>query len=929
MKKSITFLLSLFALFSVLNAQNGTLRGTISDSGTGEVISFANVLVSELGTGTTSDLDGNFSLELPAGTYQLVISFLGYANMTIDGISIKEKEVSSISPQLLEEGTLLAEVTVTAKQISNTEAAIATIKRRSPILLDGVSSQTFSKLGDSNASEAIKRIAGVSIEGGKNVYVRGLGDRYTKTLLNGMNIPGLDPDKNTVQMDIFPTNIIDNILVYKSFSPNLPADFSGGIVDIITKDFPEEKSYHLGFSLGFNPAANLNSNFLDYKGSKTDFLGFDNGERALKFSPYTNIPDEALDQPQLHDLTKSFSPTMAATPSKSSLNTSFSFSTGDQKNIGDKTIGYIAAINYSNNFVHYNDAFYGNYVTDTENKLFSDKTTTGAVSTNNVLFSGLVGAAFKTKKHKISFNYLRIQNGEDRSANLIAVETDINPATVYRDVLHYTQRTINSFKLNGKHSFGDGHFNILWNVSPTWIEVDEPDLRATGFELTSDGDFLIRPSIGADISRSFRNLKEASYNGKVDVEWNYKQWSGLDSKLKFGINMLQKERDYGIQSFLFRVKNQSSLELMGDPNRLLIADNIWQPDSERGTYVKGNFEPANTFNAIQTILAGYAMTELAVTNQFKATLGARVEKADNYYTGQNNQGTILLKDEKVLDEMDVLPSLNLIYSPVEKMNIRFSYNKTLARPSFKEKSIAQIQDKVSDRTFIGNLDLIESKIQNLDLRWETFFSQGQLVSISGFFKSLKNPIELESYNELSPSDYTPRNQDKATVYGIELEFKKNLSFIGAGWSNFDIGGNTSLIKSLIKRNNQAVNLYSSEYRQMVGQSPYLINASLGYKNIEMGFEVNTSYNVQGARLIIVGIGINPDVYEQPFQQWNAKISKLLGASQQIKISASVNNILGSIKQFTYDGGDQNTGDYYWAKYSPGTSFSVGASLKFH
>lgn len=926
MKKFFIFFISVFVLVGISKAEIGTLRGVITDSQTGEVISFANVLVSELGTGTTSDLDGNFSIELEEGTYSLVVSFLGYANLTIKDVSVKAKTVNNISPKLMEEGTLLEEVTVTATQLNNTEAAVATIKRRSSILLDGVSSQTFSKVGDGNAGEAIKRVTGVSIEGGKNVYVRGLGDRYTKTLLNGMNIPGLDPDRNTVQMDIFPTNIIDNILVYKSFSPDLPADFSGGIVNIVTKDFPEEKSYRLSFSVGYNPTANLNSNFLNYKGSKTDIIGFDNGERALGFYPGTNIPDEALDNIQLYNLTKSFSPTLAATNVKSSLNSSFSFSAGNQKNIGTNTLGYFAAINYTNNYNHYNDAFYGSYVVDENNHLFSDKSTSGRVSTNNVLLSGLFGLAFKTKQHKLSFNYLRIQNGEDQSAKLIAIETDVNPATVYRDVLYYTERSVNSFKLSGKHKFKNSNFELSWNLSPTWIEVDEPDLRATGFELTSDGDFLIRPSIGADISRSFRNLKESSYNGKIDLVWNYKQWSGLDSKFKFGVNYLNKERDYSIQSFLFRVKNQSSLNLKGDANRLLIEDNLWRPETERGTYVKGNFEPANTFNAQQRVLAGYAMTELAFTQKMKAVLGLRAEKVDNYYTGQNNLGTIILNKKKVLDELDILPSLNLIYSPTENMNIRASYNKTLARPSFKEKSIAQIQDKVSNRTFIGNLDLVETQIHNLDLRWDLFFNQGQLVSISGFYKNLINPIELESYNELSPSDYTPRNQKEAKVYGVEVEVKKSLSFIASALSNFNIGGNASLIKSVIKRDND-VALYTSENRQMVGQSPYLVNASLGYKNSDIGLEFNTSYNIQGARLFIVGVGINPDVYEQPFNQWDAKVSKVFGDAQQWKLSVSANNLLGSINQFTYDGGDLNTGNFYWGKYYRGRSFSVNVSLK--
>lgn len=919
---------TIFLLFAGSALASGIIRGVVTDANTGETVPFANIFVTELSTGTVTDLDGNFNLELPEGTYSITFSYIGYAEYKVEEVNAKEGEVNVMNIQLKEEGTTLAEIVVTAKQIKNTDAAIATLKRKSTKLLDGVSSQTISKIGDSNAADAIKRVSGVSTEGGKYIYVRGLGDRYTKTLLNGMAIPGLDPDKNTVQMDIFPTNIIDNIVVFKTFSPDLPADFTGGIVDISTKDFPDESNTNISVSAGYNPNMNFINNFRSYEGGATDWMGFDDGTRALPFSTQQNIPDVSTDNQLINTLTSSFGKEMAAKEYNNTINTAASISHGNQINFGDNSIGYIAAVNYRNDYSHYEEAEFGSYLLDPNTQGINlENNQRGAFSTHNVLFSGLAGLAFKTKKHKISASYLLIQNGEDKVASLEVNDFDENPSKILRDILEYSQRTIHNIKASGKHSFGEGKFTANWSFSPTFIKVDEPDIRSTGFELTSDGEYKLQPSIGAEVTRTFRNLQETSYNGKVDLEYKFAQWSGLESKLKLGANVLRKERDFSIQNYVFRALSQSSLNLEGNPDNIFIDENLWTPGSSQGVYIKGNYEPANTFNATQSIIAGYAMTELAITDALKAVLGARIEKADNHYTGISNDGSDIYNNEQVLDEIDILPSANFIYNLTERSNLRVSYNHTLARPSFKEKSIAQIQDRISGRTFIGNLDLIETKIKNADIRWESFFKGSEMVSLSVFYKDLVNPIEMESYNELSPDNFTPRNQDRATVFGAEIEMKKNLDFIAEGLSNLSVGMNASYVSSRIKRE---VNIesYDSEYRQMVGQSPYLVNANIGYKNFEKGFEINVGYNVQGPKLAIVGLGLNPDVYEMPFHSLDAKASYRLGATNNWKVSISAGNLMNSERVFEYDGGTKNDGTYIWSLYKPGINFSAGLSYSF-
>ena len=284
------FITALSLLISInLNAQNGIIRGTVADETTGEALISVTVMAEGTIKGTVTDLDGKFNLSLEPGKYNIKFSFVSYETRTLTDVSVLPGEVTLLENLLLKSSTIgLSEVVISASMTRNTEGAVMAIKMNSPNLLDGISSANFRKMGDSDAASSMKRVPGVSVEGGKYVYVRGLGDRYTKTILNGVDIPGLDPDRNTMQMDIFPTTLIDNIIVHKSFSAELPADFTGGVVDITVKDFPDEKKGNISFSTSFNPDYHFRNDFLTYEGGKTDFLGFDDGSRSIPAT--TNIP---------------------------------------------------------------------------------------------------------------------------------------------------------------------------------------------------------------------------------------------------------------------------------------------------------------------------------------------------------------------------------------------------------------------------------------------------------------------------------------------------------------------------------------------------------------------------------------------------------------------------------------------------------------
>ncbi len=917
---------------SLLLAQSGTISGVITDANNNETIPFANVLIVGSSEGFTTDLDGVFSYELAEGTYSLEVSYLGYQNQIVDGIIVKSGEVTKLDIAISEDSQQLEEIVITAKQLRNTENAVMAIQRRSTNVVNGISSQSIRKNGDSNAGAAIKRVTGVSIDGGKYVFIRGLGDRYSKTILNGLEIPGLDPDRNSLQVDVFPTNIIDNLLVSKTSRADFSGDFTGGVVNISTKDFPEEKTMSVSLGLGYNPNMHFNSNFLSSQRSGTDFLGFDNGLRDLNVNKFQPI-QSPIDDPILTQLTSRFQNNMAVERRNSLANGNFGFTVGNQIQKGEMTIGYNAVLGYRNSTKFFQDVQYNNFIKSTnieESELLQDRESRGDLGTNNTLLSGMVGTALKYKNHKFSVMALHLQNGEAKSglferSNFIRASN-----TLISDNIEYTERSISNFLLTGNHALSNT-FEIDWKFSPTVSSIQDKDIRITPFKLNDDSTLAFEPSEGAQPRRLWRNLNEINYSGRVDVS-KALTFYGKEIELQFGGSNVYKQRDYEILSFLINVKGQNFLDLTGDPNELLLPENLWTPESQIGTFVAGNFEPANTYDATQHTLGGYMMADLEVVAGLKVNAGVRVEKFTHNYTGQNNTGTIVYNDERILDELDLLPSINLVYGLTENMSLRTSYSKTVARPSFKEASIAQIYDAISDQTFIGNIDIQQTNVDNYDIRWEAFYEEGQMFSVSGFYKDFTNPIELVAFSSSAPNDLQPRNIGNARVAGVEIEFRKNLGFASENLKTLYAGANFTYVNSQVELDQSENGEFESRVtngrvgetigttRQMQGQAPYIINGYINYTHPENAWEANLSYNVQGPSLAIVGIGLNPDVFTAPFHDLGFKISKQFGENDKFRLSAGANNLLNSTKERLYK--SFGTEDQIFSQFRPFRTFSL-------
>ncbi|GGE14405.1 TonB-dependent receptor [Psychroflexus salis] len=938
MKFNFLFFLLLFSGLGI--AQDGILRGTVSDGELNDVLPFADVKILNTTKGTSTDFDGNYQLNLEPGIYTISFSFVGYQSINISDVEVKANHTKTVNVTLNLSSDSLDEVIITTTAKRNTEQSVLNLQKSSSVVMDGLSAESMEKAGASNVASAVKRVPGVSIQGGKFVYVRGLGDRYTKSLLNGVDIPGLDPDKNTVQMDIFPSNMIQNVLVSKTASADLPADFTGGVVDINLRDFSAKEEYSISFGSSFNPTMHFNGDFVKGETEVTDFFGFDNGSRDLPISPNLDIPAAVgngtnANGVNIADVTRSFNPNLGPLRSTSDADFNLSFSTANQFSLeNNRKIGYQAAFALRNTVEYFEDFEQNFFFKPAETEQFQiipNRTQIGDVGIRNNLMSALGGVSYQTEQSKYKFNIIHLQNAESKAGLFTGRTLILDDIEVKRDNIEYSERALTNLLFEGKHTSKDANWITEWKVSPSFSKVEDKDVRVTPFEVTNQG-FSIRPSTAGAPQRIWRNLEEVNMVGKLDFTKKHNLFN-RQAKLKFGAAYIYKERDFSIDQYLISFRGSNAVPVNGNSNNILIEDNIWSADNDGGFFIQGNFQPANTFNSSAQIRAAYAMEEFKITEKLKSIVGLRFEQYVLNYTGQNNQGDIVLNDEEVINDANLYPSANFIYEYSDNSNFRLSYSNTTARPSFKEASIAQIFDPLTNLTFVGNIDVEPSFIQNFDVRYERYSQTGGMIALSGFYKDFTDPIEMVAF-PTRPTNIEPRNVGSARVLGVEVELRQKLDFTPA-LEKFSVNMNVSLIDSdvemdprefesrqLAARDGQTID----DTRELQGQSPFLINFSLNYDDFDNGWQSGLFYNVQGETLEVVGIRNVPDVYTQPFHNLSFQLTKTFGENNNSSINFGISNLLNDTIRSYYK--SFNSESEIFSKRKIGQAFSVGYSLKF-
>ncbi len=935
--KIIIIAIILFIPF-LSKSQTGYISGKIVNKNTGETLIGVTVVVPETSKGTVSDLDGNYKIPLSPGTYSLKMSFLSFQETVIKDVVVNPNKVTKLDVQMSESDVKLQEVTVTAKSRKNTESSFLVMKKKSAQVMDGITSEEMSKLGDSDAADALKRVTGVAVQEGKYVYVRGLGDRYSKITLNNAEIPGLDPNKNTVQMDLFPSNVIENISVHKSFTPDLPGSFTGGHVDVITKDFPDKFNLQVSASTGYNPQSNLNDNFISYQGGNTDWLGMDDGTREIpqlykdeisKLDPdgINIITFPYYNYSELRGFSQSFNNQVETENISSGLNQSYEFGIGNQIKLFGKPLGFNLALSYKRNFSYFDNGkatFYEAKVSPSALAVYE----LDEKGTDEVKYAGLVNFNYKlSRNNKIGFTFLKNQGGAKiaRFRRGPFPYESHNHINVVRE-LGYIERSFNSFQVDGKNVFpGLANTEINWLSSYTISEQNEPDLRIFNNLISpSTQEPFIKTNNGP--TRNFRFLDEANFDNKLNIIIPA-NIAGNKAKIKFGGAYVYKYRTSDQTGFEVNPNNCSRI---GDSFNAYLSDSLVNPNTGTGYYytMDYNNDLKNSYTGESYVAAAYSMIDIPIGDKLRIIAGLRYEHSEidvskRYYEESNEvedtTGTELL-------ENDFLPALNLTYELITNMNLRLSATRTLARPVFQEVSSSQFYDYQESVRKYGNPNLKRSLISNFDLRWEYFFQRGEMFGFSLFYKDFKYPIAQRYVPEAVNPEIEFINSDQAQAYGFEVELRKNLSFISP-LKDFSFGVNYSMIKSSVKKpadEVEAVRVVKPDYedtRVMFGQAPYLLNSYLKYTNAKIKFDANVGFNINGEKLMVITKGYAPYIYEQPRADLNFNISKGFGDNFSIKFS--VDNILDSPYKAVHHFEES---DKIYYKYSLGRTYSL--SVKF-
>jgi hypothetical protein len=907
----ISVLISL--AFTPAISQNGSLKGTIVSKTNHETIPGANVFLQGTTLGTSTDLDGNYAINyIPAGEYVVVGSFISYKPDTLYNIKIEKGKTVILNFELEEVVFALEGVNIVAKKQTDTEISMISTIKQSNLIINGVSAAQISKSQDKDAAEVIKRVPGVTIMDDRFVYVRGLSERYNSVWINNTSSPSTESDQRAFSFDVIPSNMIDNILVYKTPAPELPSDFAGATIQIFTKNVPDENHFGISYQASFIEGTSFN-NFYAYKGGKTDFLGFDDGTRKLPgivpstADMYTlqdyrdGTPPEVIQarKTELTAIGRSFQETSTANKSTAPIDNKLSVDFAFNINSDKVKISNVTSLSYKYGFFsdQVQRATFEVYDTINDKSVYI-YSFLDDVYRKNVQIGGIHNWSFTTKRSVYEFRNLFNQIGSSRMTyrNGIDFYRDANKVQAYE--LAYMSRTIYSGQISGNHKFIDDNLILTWIGGFSYGGKLEPDVRriytVSTRVLGDSGEYNYLPykldyasTVNTESNgRLFSETKEYIFTGSVNIE--YKMLFGSwQPSIKAGIYIDDKSRDFHLRTFgISRAAMQQNFnnKILYQPVDSVYADTNF--NFNNGVKLEENTVPEYSYNANTRLIAGYIGLKLPFLNNFSLYGGIRVEKFDRFLGGF--QAVQSETPDIVLDTLNIYPSAVLTYNISNKSLFRLSYGTTVNHPEYREIAPYAFYDFEQSATVYGNPELKDCYIQNLDFRFEYYPSPTDFLNAGFFYKKFRNPIEMNLFPASNGWDFVAVNAIKATDYGAEVEFRKSFASLN-GESAFagmmkkvSFTFNGTYIVGTVEKNDDYVR---DKKRALYGQSPYVINAGLYYQDEMRGWSGSLLFNMIGKRIVIVGTPTIPNVYEMPRALLDFTISKRFGNNFTLKFGA--------------------------------------------
>ncbi len=903
-----------------------TLSGEVKSLETLEPVANAKIFVSgQSGYLQTNDL-GQFSTELPTGTYGLSILHSQLSSHVEKSVQVGPNQSNTLTIELTPSGSELPEFVVVEPYIEGSLAAVLEQRRSNNSVANYLSMEQISKAGDSTAAGALKRVTGLTLVDGQFIFIRGLGERYSSTLLNDANMPSPDPTRRVVPLDLFPTGIIGSIEVQKGYSAKLPAEFGGGSVSLKTISIPDEPFFDVGLSYKHNSQSTGKTGF-SYTGGGDDWTGYDDGTRAIpdrlaeaiaggkELRPNNPFFDGGFTREELAIIGRSLNNTYDLKPTSLDPGLGLDIAGGTRFNLDSgQSFGISAAFEYGDEW-DYRQELRRDYVVSTGDDLALDSEALADTTERQINASGfLTGGISFNDDHSLSANLMLLRNTTDFTEIAEGFNEDLgNSRRIYE--IRWTERDLQSLQLFGNHNypaFSDLQFD--WQYTDSTATFSEPDNRIYRYDRRSDGIFVFSSRNDSN-SRVYRELEDDSQNIKYDLTLPLTFNNQHDITVGFGQHWIKKDRQSDIRRFLF--EDVGSLANQADRTRPLSEILNDQFIAENGYQLIETTRSTDNYFASLDNKATYYNVDYAYDDFLRISLGARREDFSQSVT------TFRLFDPdespitSSLADDSWFPAFSSTYLWGEHQ-FRINYSETATRPDFKELSPAQFKDPVLNRNVIGNPDLEVGTIEHYDMRWDYYFSDAEFISLSLFYKTFDKPIEMTILPG-STRIISFQNAKAAENYGFELEFYKDFSWLNSRLSNFYMSTNLAYIESEIQLSTEVAGGQTNNTRPLQGQSPYVVNVQIGYQNESRGIDASILFNEFGERISEAGTSGRPDVYEQPFRQVDFVYSHQL--TPHWKVSFKAQNLLDEDVLFLQ-------GDETSRRYKKGRDYSLGISYQF-
>lgn len=925
-------LLLAFFTFSVTSfAQTGKIEGKVSDLMTGNIVSGVSISVEGDKAVASTGADGYFVITANAGKkYTIKLTSVGYQTKEITDIEVIAGQVTNLYI-FIEKATKTEDaVIIRASARKETQAALITYQKNTTVVAQVVSAEAIRRSPDKNTGEVLKRVPGSSVQEGKYLVVRGLADRYNQAMLNGVLLSSTEPDRKTFSFDIIPSSMIDNIIINKSFIPELPGEWAGGLIQVNTKDVPARNFFNVQIGTGFNTNT-IGKDFYSYKGSSTDFLGYDNGARALPAGIPNKSTFENLDNGQKAALGASFKNIWTAEKNSSTftpaLNRSLLISGGFSKRFGgNKKIAAIFGINYnrSNKRTEYENRIirYQNNTADIYFDYFNNKynkeVLAGALANITLQLGSNSKISLKNILNVNTSNYATLRNGLDFEGRFAGT-----PDNIRATELAFKANTFFNTQLTGEHNIRKYNAKFNWYGSFNILDQYIPDQRRVQYvqadPTVANSPYIILIPVSKSSqkngSRYYGYLNDYVYTAGGDLSKTF-SIKDLSQTVKAGYFFQVKDRLFDSRPFAIYNPSGSS-QFQNLPQDRVFAPENFGNGTDNKLYFNELAGSSYRYLANSILNAGFLQFDNQITSRLRAVWGLRIEGFDQVI------GSMRKSDPRhVYNKVtDYLPGVNITYKLNDKTNLRLSGSQTVVRPEFRELSTFQFYDFDLGATVAGNTGLVRTKVSNFDLRYELYPRAGELFTFGTFYKYFKNP--LEAYINPASGDgstYNLLNAEEANGFGAEFEFRKKLDF-SHSLKNFTVQGNLSYIYNRVK----------SLDRSMQGQSPYLINFALQYDLEKYGINTTLLFNQTGRRIALVGGSDQPPIWENPRPLLDLQVAKKV-LKNRGEVKMNISDIINKQAIFYTDLNDNKKYDKnidaFAIKRKYGTNVSFSFSYNF-